>query len=824
MVCPDLLEWYDTQVTNGCISSAKWNAMVLYLKDKILNKDLAAPTATEDTKAITWDESGDAFGYTAIPSDLSDLSGDTDNVSEGSTNLFFTDERAQDAVGTILTDTTEIDFTYTEGTPSITADLKTTAVTAGDYTYSALTVDSKGRITAASSGAPPTEYSSGSGIDIDESYNINVSLAVTPGLAFDESGLIVDVDDTTIQIGASGLEVKDGGLGLAKLSATGTPSSSTYLRGDNAWETIAAGGDVTGDSSSTDNAIATFDGITGKAIQNTLVTIDDLGSVNVPTGQSYKINGTALAASDVSAIPTSSAPSGTIVGTTDDQTLTTKTIDADSNTISNIGSSEIKSEIITGLTELEETADATDVIMLYDTSGTALKKLQISNLPSSGTGDVVGPASAVDDRIATFDGITGKLIQDGGKTIAELADLNTGQTLTNKTIDGDDNTITNIGASEVKADLITGQTELEEAAASTDFVLLYDTSGTALKKVKISNLPSGGGGDITTDDAWVAVGDLIVGTGENTASILTLGDSGKYLKSDGSTVAYSNIAESDVTNLVTDLSNKAPLASPTFTGTPLAPTASVDTDTTQIATTAFVLGQASDDNPLANGSVSPGTSERYSRKDHVHPASGGTSTWTEITDFTATPASTSTITTTSDLTGSIAIRTPLRYAIGGTTYYGIVTAITSNLMTIAGAPLSSTITSLYYGDVARVKTDVIVVNGYYADASNTTLIESDLFMKGGFIWTNAKAYIVAIGYLHAANDSGATQPLLNFTIAGSDLLSSDASISTTLANSVVNINSTNYDVNFGEAIEIDVTKGTNGDSHDLSVYYVAVYP
>jgi hypothetical protein len=35
-----------------------------------------------------------------------------------------------------------------------------------------------------------------------------------------------------------------------------------------------------------------------------------------------------------------------------------------------------------------------------------------------GTGDVVGPASAVDDRIATFDTTTGKLLQDGGSTIA----------------------------------------------------------------------------------------------------------------------------------------------------------------------------------------------------------------------------------------------------------------------------------------------------------------------------------------------------------------------------------------------------------------------
>lgn len=39
------------------------------------------------------------------------------------------------------------------------------------------------------------------------------------------------------------------------------------------------------------------------------------------------------------------------------------------------------------------------------------------------------------------------------------------------------------------------------------------------------------------------------------------------------------------------LSAKANLASPTFTGTPAAPTAAVDTNTTQIATTGFVVGQ-----------------------------------------------------------------------------------------------------------------------------------------------------------------------------------------------------------------------------------------
>jgi hypothetical protein len=57
-------------------------------------------------------------------------------------------------------------------------------------------------------------------------------------------------------------------------------------------------------------------------------------------------------------------------------------------------------------------------------------------------------------------------------------------------------------------------------------------------------------------------------------------------------VASPTLAESDITNLTTDLAAKAALASPTFTGTPAAPTAANGTNTTQVATTAFVLANA----------------------------------------------------------------------------------------------------------------------------------------------------------------------------------------------------------------------------------------
>lgn len=65
----------------------------------------------------------------------------------------------------------------------------------------------------------------------------------------------------------------------------------------------------------------------------------------------------------------------------------------------------------------------------------------------------------------------------------------------------------------------------------------------------------------------------------------------------------------------------ATLASPTFTGTPAAPTAAVDTNTTQLATTAMVLAQAAAATPLVEaGAGAVGSSTRFARGDHVHPA------------------------------------------------------------------------------------------------------------------------------------------------------------------------------------------------------------
>ena len=75
-----------------------------------------------------------------------------------------------------------------------------------------------------------------------------------------------------------------------------------------------------------------------------------------------------------------------------------------------------------------------------------------------------------------------------------------------------------------------------------------------------------------------------------------------YGKIKADAIVYDN-SGSDVEKTIASLASAAPLADPTFTGTPAAPTASQGTDTTQIATTAFVNAEIAADLTAAIGST-----------------------------------------------------------------------------------------------------------------------------------------------------------------------------------------------------------------------------
>jgi hypothetical protein len=147
-----------------------------------------------------------------------------------------------------------------------------------------------------------------------------------------------------------------------------------------------------------------------------------------------------------------------------------------------------------------------------------------------------------------------------------------------------------------------------------------------------------GQGSITT------VGTLATGVWNATAVTVAYGGTGAttltgYVKGNGTSpmTAVTTIPNTDISGLGTMATqnasavaitggtvNNVSLVSPIMTGTPTAPTAAVATNTTQVATTAFVLAnggaQPATTNPVMDGAAAIGVLANYARADHVHPS------------------------------------------------------------------------------------------------------------------------------------------------------------------------------------------------------------
>jgi len=106
---------------------------------------------------------------------------------------------------------------------------------------------------------------------------------------------------------------------------------------------------------------------------------------------------------------------GSVIGDTDTQVLTNKTIDASNNTISNV---DLSSDV-TGNLPVGNLNGGTNA------SASTFWRGDGSWSSPAGGGDVIGPGSAVDNNITTFDGTTGKIIKDSDVAIGVIAN-NTG--------------------------------------------------------------------------------------------------------------------------------------------------------------------------------------------------------------------------------------------------------------------------------------------------------------------------------------------------------------------------------------------------------------
>jgi hypothetical protein len=123
-------------------------------------------------------------------------------------------------------------------------------------------------------------------------------------------------------------------------------------------------------------------------------------------------------------------------------------------------------------------------------------------------------------------------------------------------------------------------------------------------------------------------------------------------------VASFNSRTGAVTLIANDLSaaGGALLASPIFTGTPQAPTATPGTNTAQLATTAFVMAGASTTTPLMDGTAAVGNATTWARANHVHPTDTSRAAQASLANYLPLAGGTMTGTlngTSASFTGSI---------------------------------------------------------------------------------------------------------------------------------------------------------------------------
>lgn len=178
------------------------------------------------------------------------------------------------------------------------------------------------------------------------------------------------------------------------------------------------------------------------------------------------------------------------------------------------------------------------------------------------------------------------------------------------------------------------------------------------------------------------------------------------------TATFSNIAiaESQVTNLTTHLNAKAPLNSPQLTGTPTAPTAAAGTNTTQIATTAFVHNavaglsgamhyqgevEADPTTTAPTGTYNAGDVVTYGNSEYVYDGTN----WRELGDEGSYALKTTTVTGNDGLTGGGAISS------NQTISHAVPSGATASTKgTAGGRTYIQTITTDKFGHITNVAT------------------------------------------------------------------------------------------------------------------------
>ena len=181
-------------------------------------------------------------------------------------------------------------------------------------------------------------------------------------------GTNIDVDNTDPKNPIVNLPANITSQQVNGVTLTNAGAGSSYLADDGTYKPHA-NGDVTGPASSTDNALAVFDGTSGKLLKDSTKSIDDVvtGPVSATDQAVPVFNGTS---GKILADSTKLLPSGDIVGTTDSQALTNKSVNgvtlSSSGTTDSLredGTYQAGVDSVTAGTNVTVTGTATDPII-----------------------------------------------------------------------------------------------------------------------------------------------------------------------------------------------------------------------------------------------------------------------------------------------------------------------------------------------------------------------------------------------------------------------------------------------------------------------------
>ena len=187
-------------------------------------------------------------------------------------------------------------------------------------------------------------------------------------------------------------------------------------------------------------------------------------------------------------------------------------------TMSGSGAFSVDATAITGQTALSGSVDTgNDLVLLYDNSATALKKVDVSTLlASAGAGNM-------NSFTLTGDSGSNQTVADGN-----TVDIAGGDGIS--TVAGATDTVT----INVDSTVITGQTA-ETSIANDDLVLIYDTSASALRKMTKSNFVSGiTGGAANAFSTFAVSGQSNVVADSDTDTLTFVAGTGMTIATDAS--------------------------------------------------------------------------------------------------------------------------------------------------------------------------------------------------------------------------------------------------------------------------------------------------